>query len=290
MADQAENGPNVAPEVLRHYNQEREAARLSAGPGLLERARTQEILSRYLPPAPACVLDIGGGAGVHAIWLAGQGYETHLIDPVAIHIQQALDASRQNGDAPLASASVGDARKLDYEDESAQAVLLLGPLYHLTERCDRIAALTECRRVLCDGGVLFAAGISRYASALDGLFRGYLEDPEFVKIVERDLRDGQHRNTTDHPSYFTTAYFHTPDELLAEVLKAGFTVEKLIGIEGLGWLLNDFESHWDDDNKRAALLRVITQLESVPALAGVSAHMMVVARKLLPTPSPRRSS
>ena len=72
-------------------------------------------------------------------------------------------------------------------DASVDAVLLLGPLYHLTERADRVRALAEGRRVLRPGGVLAAAAISRYASAVDGLFRGHLREPGFEAIVERDL-------------------------------------------------------------------------------------------------------
>src|ERR1051326_3221267 len=80
---------------------------------------------------------------------------------------------------------------------------------------------------------LFHHGIfSSFASALDGLVSGYLNDPEFVRIVQQDLVDGQHRNPTNHPAYFTTAFFHHPDELAAEVAEAGFTLEALLAVEG----------------------------------------------------------
>ena len=60
--------------ILGHYNQGFEQDRLGQGRGELERLRMQELLTRHLPPAPAVVLDVGGGAGVHALWLAAQGY------------------------------------------------------------------------------------------------------------------------------------------------------------------------------------------------------------------------
>lgn len=81
--------------------------------------------------------------------------------------------------------AVGDARNLDFETDSMDAVLLLGPLYHLQERPDRIAALEESLRVLKPGGVLFCAAISRFASFLDGMKQGYLFNPEFARIVLR---------------------------------------------------------------------------------------------------------
>ena len=94
----------------------------------------------------------------------------------------------------LAGAQVGDARRLPYGDASADAALLLGPLYHLTDRGDRLTALSEARRVLRTGGLVAAAAISRFASTFDGLARGFLADPRFEHVVERDVHDGQHRN------------------------------------------------------------------------------------------------
>src|SRR5919199_361308 len=89
--------PRLAPEVLSHYEQGHERDRLSTGYGPLERERTREVLDRHLPPPPAVILDIGGGAGVHTLWLAARGYEVHLREPVPIHIEQAVAASRTTG-------------------------------------------------------------------------------------------------------------------------------------------------------------------------------------------------
>jgi SAM-dependent methyltransferase len=173
---------------------------------------------------------------------------------------------------------VGDARALDFGDGSADIVLLLGPLYHLTEAADRARALGEARRVLKPGGHLFAAAISRWASALDGLSRDLFEDPRFTAIVERDLSEGQHRNPTERLDYFTTAYFHRPEELRAEVSNAGLMVEGVYGIEGPGWIQPDLTARLADPRRRADLLRVARQLELEASLVGASAHLLAVAR------------
>ena len=135
-------------------------------------------------------------------------------------------------EAPLASVTVGDARSLSWNDKTVDAVLLLGPLYHLTARADRIRALTEAHRVLKAAGLLFAVGISRFASTMDGLRSGFLKDAQFADIVDRDLKDGQHRNPTTRPEYFTDAFFHHPDELRQEVTEAGFVLTGVYGLEG----------------------------------------------------------
>lgn len=124
-----------------------------------------------------------------------------------------------------------------------------------------------------------AAAISRWASALDGLSRNLLTDNDFVGMVERDLADGRHYNPTDRVDYFTTAYFHRPDELRREVIDAGFEAEGPYGIEGPGWILPDFEERWSDPKRREVLIQVARTVESEPAMVGVSAHLLVVGRK-----------
>jgi ubiquinone/menaquinone biosynthesis C-methylase UbiE len=264
--------------ILAHYAEGREATRLQRNP--LELVRTQELLARHLPPPPATILDVGGGTGVYAVWLAANGYDVHLVDASPLHVEEARQASIAQPDHPLRSAYVGDARALDQPSGSVDAVLLLGPLYHLTERSDRLRALREANRVVGPGGLVFAVGISRFASLLDGLQNNLLDDPAFRSIVERDLKDGQHRPPPDRSEYFTTAYFHHPDELQAEVRDAGLSIIETAAIEGPAWVSRDFAAWWSNDERRSRLLDAIRAVENEPSLFGVSAHLMVVARKM----------
>jgi ubiquinone/menaquinone biosynthesis C-methylase UbiE len=265
------------PEIAGHYASVSEQQRL--GSWSLERVRTWELLGRHLPPPPAVVLDIGGAAGIYALPLAAQGYEVHLVDPLALHVQQALGASSQQPATPLASATVGDARRLDRLDASVDAALLLGPLYHLTERADRIRALQEARRVLRQGGVLAAAAISRFASTMDGLLRGYLHEPGFEAIVERDVREGQHRNPTGRPEWFTTAFFHLPEELAREVTQAGLRLHALLAVEGPAWMLPDIQQRLADPARREQVLAAIRRVETEPSLLGASSHLLAIAHR-----------
>ncbi|QMS92478.1 methyltransferase domain-containing protein [Nostoc edaphicum CCNP1411] len=280
MSDKSNLQNLLLDEVLAYYERGLEFERLSKRTNPIELVRTQELLSRYLPPPPAVIFDVGGGSGIYACWLAQLGYKVHLIDPVPLHVEQARSASQVQPDYPLASAEVGDARQLNQANNSVDAVLLFGPLYHLIEHSDRIAVLREADRVLKSGGLVFAVGCSRFASLLDGLFRGWLDDPEFVEIVHRDLLEGQHRNPSNHPAYFTTAFFHHPDELKAEVEEAGLSCEKLLAIEGPGKLLQNFEEHWSEQSRRQRLLQAIRWLETEPSTLGVSAHIMAIGKKV----------
>jgi ubiquinone/menaquinone biosynthesis C-methylase UbiE len=210
--------------------------------------------------------------------LAERGYEVHLLDAVPRLVQEALRRSEASA-SRIRSCRVGDARQLPFQDGLADAVLLFGPLYHLTDACERLVTLEEARRVLRPGGVLFAAAISRCASALDGIARDLFADPTFAAIVQQDLKLGQHRNETSNWEYFTTAYFHRPDELHAELEKVGFTCQAVVGLEGPGWMLSDFDARWADSRKREDLLRVARALETEPSIVGLSAHLLAVGTK-----------
>lgn len=273
------SSPLLPPEMFEHYRQVQESKRLWKGVGELERVRTQDILKRHLTAAPATVYDIGGAAGVHALWLARQGYTVHLFDPVQHHVEQALAASCDQAEHPLASCSVGDARDIDRPDNSADAVLLLGPLYHLIHREDRLKALKEAHRLLKPGGRIFAATISRFASLIDGLSRDLVSDPVFLGILMQDLKNGQHRNPTNNPAYFTTTYFHHPDELKQEIEEAGFGLEKLLGVEGPVWFMSGISDHWKVPEKRALLLELLRTVEQDQYILGVSAHPLGIGRK-----------
>jgi hypothetical protein len=159
---------------------------------------------------------------------------------------------------------------------------MLGPLYHLTDAADRTRTLHEARRTLRPGGLLAAAAITRFASTLDGVAQGFLLEPGFEAIVERDLADGQHRNPDDHPGWFTTAYFHRPDELEREVAAAGFDVTALVAVEGAVGAAAEthaLDAWIDDPAKCEVLLRAIRRVEAEPSLLGASPHVMALATR-----------
>ena len=273
------SGPeDVAPEVIGHYDRSDEVTRLDSGVGLVERDRTRRISERFLPPPPAVVVDVGGGAGVHALWLARAGYEVHLSDPVPKHIEQARFAAEDAGVA-LGSVTVGHAGDLAHGDGSADAVLALGPLYHLVDPDARAAALGEAFRVLRPGGRLFAAAINKYTSMINAFREQLLTDAEFITIVDGDLASGRHVNATGRADYFTTAFVHHPDELESELSTAGFVDVEILAVEGVAWTIGDIDRVWADDRARRELLRLLERTESEPALLGASPHLLGVGRR-----------
>ena len=269
-----DEAPQLDPDIERYYAREwDEDARLRSGLNTLEFVRTQEILRRHLEP-PMRILDVGGGSGIHAEWLLADGHTVDLIDPVPLHIEQ---ATATLGGAEGFSARLGDGRALDIAADTYDAALLLGPLYHLTERADRVQALIEAVRVVQPGGVVAAAAITRFASLFAGLEADEIFVDEFRSVVERDLAEGQHRNAAGK-DYFTTAFFHHPDEVLAEAAEAGLTDMELLAVEGPLGASPQVADAWEDPAKRAVLLDLVRRVEQEPTLLGIGPHLLLIGR------------
>jgi SAM-dependent methyltransferase len=268
------NWNSLEQQILRYYESGQEAERLQSPFFRWEKVRTMDLLDRFLPPAPALILDIGGGAGAYAFPLAEKGYVVDLVDPVPLHIEQAKQRATIGKRVPR-SFQVGDARAIPFDDGIADAVLFFGPLYHLTDSGDRLRAIREARRVLRAGGVLLAVAISRFASALDGIGRGLIGDPDFVRILEQDLKTGQHRNETTNLEYFTTAFFHHPDELKLELVEGGFPSPRLCAIEGPLWTVPELTTA----EQQQKLIATVRAIENEATLIGASAHIMGIAVK-----------
>jgi SAM-dependent methyltransferase len=261
-------------QILRYYESGEEAERLESPFSRWEKVRALDLLDRFLPRAPALILDVGGAVGAYAFPLAERGYVVDLVDPVPLHIEQAKQRAAMGQRVPR-HFQVGDARAIPCGDAAVDAVLFFGPLYHLTDSNERLKAICEARRVLRAGGVLVAVAISRFASALDGIARGLIRDPDFVRIVEQDLKTGQHRNETRNPDYFTTAFFHHPDELKVELIEGGFQNPRLCAIEGPLWTVPESAT----PEQQEGVMATMRQLENEVTLIGASAHIMGIATK-----------
>jgi 2-polyprenyl-3-methyl-5-hydroxy-6-metoxy-1,4-benzoquinol methylase len=265
----------IPTEILQHYREADENGRLRSGLGQLEFLRTQAIVRRHLPRRELRIADIGGATGVHAEWLAADGHNVHIFDVVLEHVQAAQLLATTS---PRISAEIGDARQLPAPDDTFDAALLLGPLYHLPSRDDRVLALREAGRVVRPGGLVFVATISRFASLFDSLAKGFLFSQEGAEMIEQDLATGQHRNDANIPGWFTTAYFHRPEELSQECGDAGLDVLTVVGVEGMASWQSDLEDRWSDLADRQMIVESAEMIESEESLLGLSPHLIAVAQ------------
>lgn len=262
-----------SPIVSWYEDQGDEPGRLLSGRGRLEAARTKELVERHVPKGSLSVLEVGGGGGYYASWLAGLGHHVAMLDPVPLHVEH---ARREAGEPPAFEARVGDARDLPYADETFDVVMLLGPLYHLRQSQDRLLALREARRVSKPSGFVFAAAISRYALPGDGIRNGWIDDDDTERSVEHVLAQGA--TGAIGRGFLALSYFHRADDLREEVACAGLSVEAIYGIEGPAFLVADIDDKWADPAARERLLWAARLVEREPGLQEVSGHLLAVAR------------
>lgn len=262
--------------LIHHYtNLSKESSRLEGFS--LEKIRTMELIGRHISMNhPLEILDIGGASGVYSFWLSELGHRVTLIDPVPLHVEQAKEASKMSN-FPLKNSFVGDARDLKIGDNSFDVVLMLGPLYHLTEKVDRLKALSEAYRVLKPGGSIFAVTISQFASMLNGFYFDLIKDPQFVPMMQRDLVDGQHR--PPGADYFMNTIFHHPSWLKEEIVTSNFTVTGLYAIESFADYIPNFDDIQNDQGKLDLLFETIRKVESDESLLGLTCHNMAVGIK-----------
>ncbi len=255
--------------IRAYYDRGDEVSRLTSGMGRLEFERTKTLIARFINGQGLEILDVGGGPGIYARWLSEQGHRVHVVDPIPLHIEQAI--------AGGVSAELGDARRLRQADATADIVLLLGPLYHLPRRADREAVLAEARRVLRSGGLLVAAGISRHAALLDLLGNwDMLDSLNLFELVKESVRTGVFKGPGEG-ALFTTSYFHLPEELKVEVSGAGFVDVRVFHVEGPGCMVPRLEACLEDHSRRRTLLEAICLVEEDNYLLG-SGHLLAVAR------------
>ncbi|HEY64325.1 MAG TPA: methyltransferase domain-containing protein [Caldilineae bacterium] len=263
--------------IRRYYDQQPEAEW-----GRLERHRTEfavtlRALEEHLPPPPAKVLDCGGGPGRYAIELARRGYEVTLFDLSAGCLQMARERAAEAG-VTLAGYEQGTATDLArFPDETFDAVLLMGPLYHLLGEKERRQALAEARRVLKPGGPLFAAFISRYAPLRYVAIREPtwpLEQPERLEML---LTTGiLPPRGVEGPEF--VAHFAHPTEVIPLCRGEGFEIVTVLGVEGLVSMIEEQVNAlsgeawdaWVDLNYRVA---------RDPSIHGCVEHLLVVAVK-----------
>lgn len=278
--------------VLAGYNAGIERNRLRTGIGLIEFERTKEILLEKLPGPPAVIYDIGGAYGEYSWWLASLGYEVHLFDLSETNILMSEELAEEYPGVHLKSAMVCDARCIPRPDKSADAILLMGPLYSITEYNERILAIRECRRLLKDDGVLFSAALTPYSVLVSRLAvyredntpkRRELDNPAVLSMIERALDDGCYINPERKiAAGLGSSHLHTAKALRAELSCGGFDTQSVHGVMGGAWLAPNLDELLENEYTKKVLMKTVRMLDTHEEIIGLSGHLLAVSSKTLP--------
>lgn len=272
--------------VESHYdsNADREWERL-------ERHRTEfaitcRVLADHLPPPPGRVFDIGGGPGRYSLHLTRLGYRVTLLDLSQRCLDLAMEKAIAEGiylPQPIQGNAVAlPDNALDAGEnfnDLFDAVLLMGPLYHLLAVADRQAAVREAFRVLRPGGLIFASFLTRFAPLRDLAIHSpawITQHPErYRQLLESGL------NPAHEASTFPDSYFAHPDEIEPLMSSGGFAMEAIQGCEGLvaghedaiNAVTGELWDSWVELNYR---------MGREASLFGASDHLLYVGSKPVP--------
>jgi len=241
----------------------------------LEFDLTWRYLNCYLPPS-GNLLEIGAASGRYTLGLAKRGYSITAVDVS----QKLLDLNRQRLTENHLEANVhyltGDVRQLDrFAQDQFDAILLMGPLYHLVMESDRSLALTNCYAHLVEGGVIFSSFISRFG-IMGELIRKvpeWIEDQAEVRYILGLGRDPDHC-----PRGGFRGYFATVAEIAPLHENVGFKTILLAGVEP-GISADDESYNQLEGTRRQLWLDLFYELSTEPSSLGASRHLLYIGRK-----------
>ncbi len=277
MTFQMKSKQLISRNIELFYTRASEETRLNKGLGIFEFERVKMLITKYLSNSSMKILDIGGGTGKYSEWLANKGHQVHLVEPVPKHLMTA-----QNRALKLKkkfSVHAGESRKLEFDNNFADLIILHGPLYHLQDQNDRKLTIREAKRVLKNNGFILAFAINYTASTLAGLINGLIHKGTFFEMCAKELTTGIHNPPDDFPWLLAEAYYHNPEQLKAEFQSQDLVFLDMYAIEGMVWLDKDYFSNMANEKRKQTLLELIKITENDPYLLPFSPHMMIVTQK-----------
>jgi len=267
----------ISKELEAFYNQASEETRLESGMGFFEFERIKSLIERHIKKPNVTIIDVGGGTGKYAEWLAEKGHTVHVIEPVEKHVK--LAQKRANKLKNKFTVTLGESQNLAIENEVADLVILHGPLYHLQKKEDRLQTINEAKRVLKKNGHILGFAINSSASTVAGLMQGLVHKKPFLEMCKTELTTGIHNPPKEFPWLLADGFYHKPKQLKKEFTSKNLEIINLFAVEGMIWLDNEYFANMLNPKKKETLLEILKTTELDESVLAFSPHMMLVARK-----------
>lgn len=265
--------------VVKDYyeqNSDYEWERLNDPYSKIEFCSTLHLIDKYFP-ATGSICDIGSGPGRYAIELLKRGYNVTLFELSQNELNIAEQKINELGLTAEAYICENALNMHQLPTESYDAVLVMGPLYHILEEADRKQIVRETSRILKkDGVAIFAyinswgclkAGVTEFSDSFSKLENVY----DYLDELKLDAERG-----------FTECYFTTPPIAKEEVVGGGFEILSYAGAEGflagirpeVGRLYKEAPEVYHN------LAKVASETCELPQYRDATEHLHIVARKL----------
>jgi SAM-dependent methyltransferase len=262
-------------DIAAFYNSDPEIERSRLVRHQLEHDLTWRYLDEYLP-SHGCILEIGAATGGYTLELARRGYTVTAVDLSAGNLETCSKSLVEAGLQEHVRLVLADARDLrEVTERGFDAVLLMGPLYHLIEESDRALALKEASDRLREGGILFSAFISRYGIMGD-LMKNLTVWIENQAEVRSLIENG--RRPEEAPRGGFRGYFAKVSEIAPLHEALGFETLALAGVEP-GISADDESYNKLQGEQRRLWLDLLHEISTESSILGASRHLLYVGRK-----------
>jgi ubiquinone/menaquinone biosynthesis C-methylase UbiE len=248
--------------------------------GAVEWLVNSRTIESYLPPGPCRILDIGGGPGRYAIWLAKLGHQVVLADLSPKLLSIAREKIAESGDQ--LHIEIVEANAIDlsrWADDSFDVVLSMGPFYHLVDQSERDKAVKELQRVLRNGGIACIAlmppnAFFRRTIALPDESH-HFADPEWVS---RLVNEGHFTNEV--PNRFSLGAAMKPSEIATYFESFGFRTLQLLSSESILQGMQHRLIELEEENLPAyeAAVSLVLKAASNSDILGMASHLLYVSR------------
>jgi SAM-dependent methyltransferase len=263
-------------DIAAYYNNDPEVERNRLTRHQLEHDLTWRYLDQYLP-SKGSILEIGAATGGYTLGLARRGYSVIAVDLSAGNIEVCRKRLAEAGLERQVKLVLADARDLrEVTERGFDAILLMGPLYHLIEETDRRKALKEASDRLREGGVLFSAFISRFGVVGDLMKKlpNWIENQEEVRSL---LEKGRRPDGAPRDGGFR-GYFANISEIVPLHEALGFETLAFVGVEPA--ISADDESYNSLEGElRRLWLDLLYEISAEKAIVGASRHLLYIGRK-----------
>jgi len=183
---------NTQDYLSNYYQNYDEEGRLLSRHGMVEYITTMKYIEKYLQPGMR-IIEIGAATGRYSHALAQKGYPVDAVELVEHNIEIFKQHTLPSEPVTITQGNAMDLS--DFESETYDITLLLGPMYHLFTKEDKLKALSEAIRVTKKGGIIFAAYCMGDASILSyGFIRG-----QIYNIIEKCMLDTETFDTFSNP-------------------------------------------------------------------------------------------